>query len=111
ATRTLRPGNRTLPCPPPPLCARALPLTLIFSVSPWLCGEYGFAYANAQARSNGRAELGAMGSMSSPCPPPSPCARALPLTLFFSVPPCLRGEYCLARGYARWNLCGEMVIS
>jgi hypothetical protein len=28
------------PWPPPPPCSRVLPLTLFFSVSLWLCGEY-----------------------------------------------------------------------
>src|ERR1022692_1858672 len=35
-------------------------------------------------------------TLTPPCPPPPPCARVLPLTLFFSVSPCLRGEYSFA---------------
>src|ERR1022692_2677963 len=30
------------PWPPPPPCAPVLPLSLLFSVSPWLCGEHSF---------------------------------------------------------------------
>src|ERR1035441_1302454 len=36
------PGVPAPPWPPPPPCAPVLPLTLFFSVSPWLCGEYSF---------------------------------------------------------------------
>jgi hypothetical protein len=35
------------PWPPPPPCAPVLPLSLLFSVSPWLCGEYSFGCSHA----------------------------------------------------------------
>jgi hypothetical protein len=110
-------GGNTSPCPPPPPCARALPLTLFFSVSPCLCGEYDFDTSPCPRAlpltlffSVSPCLCGEYGFDTSLCPPPPPCARALPLTLLFSVSPSLCGEY----GFAYANapcLCVEMVIS
>src|ERR1039457_6903182 len=54
ATRTRYPGSPAPPWPPPPPCAPVLPLTLFFSVSPWLCGEYSFGCGYALCTSVAR---------------------------------------------------------
>src|ERR1035438_814914 len=56
--------------------------------------EWAFVLLAAEifARSDDSSERG---DFTAPWPPPPPWAPVLPLTLFFSVSPCLRGEYGL----------------
>src|ERR1019366_3404048 len=78
------------PWPAPPPCAPVLPLSLLFSVSPWLCGEYslGCGYSALCLCTTNALSL-CMPRGSSPWPPPPPCAPVLPLGSPFSVSLCL----------------------
>src|ERR1022692_3137202 len=100
------------PWPAPPPCAPGLPLSLLFSVSPWLCGEYslGCGYAALCLCTTNALSL-CMPRGSSPWPPPPPCAPVLPLSLLFSVSPWLCGEYSLGCGYAALCLCTTNALS
>jgi len=72
--------------------------TFDFSAPPWLRSDFvSRRRLPFPALGNAGNVAGTDDDLTAPCPPPSPCARVLPLLLFFSVSRCLCGDYVSQR--------------